>query len=43
MKDQLPPGPWEAYADEANHYSYVRCIAPGEVYETVRVTHEKDG
>ena len=23
--------------------SYVRCILPGEIYEAVRVTHEKDG
>lgn len=43
MTYQIDPGPWESYAEEADHYSYVRCIVLGEVYEAVRVTHEKDG
>lgn len=38
------PGPWESYADEENHYSYVRnlCALEGDAYEALRVTHFKD-
>ena len=43
MTPKIDPGPWEAYADEAAHYSYVRCLEPGKIYEAVRVTHEKGG
>ena len=43
MTQKIDPGPWEAYADEASHYSYVRCLELGRIYEAVRVTHEKDG
>ncbi|MCI9350151.1 MAG: hypothetical protein HFF83_13180 [Oscillibacter sp.] len=43
MAQQIAPSPWEPYAGEAKHCSYVRCILPGEIYEAVRVTHEKDG
>lgn len=35
--------PWEQYAGEAEHYSYVRCLDLGQIYEVVRVTHEKHG
>ena len=35
--------PWEQYADEAEHYSYVRCLDFGKIYEVIRVTHEKHG
>lgn len=43
MTQKIDPGPWEVYADEAAHYSYVRCLELGRSYEAVRVTHEKDG
>lgn len=43
MTQKIIPGPWEAYADEASHYSHVRCLEPDSIYEAVRVTHEKDG
>ena len=43
MTQKIDPGPWEPYADEAAHYSYVRCLELGRIYEAVRVTHEKDG
>lgn len=35
------PEPWEQYSDERTHYSYVRGLETGEVYEVVRVTHDK--
>ena len=43
MTQKFDPGPWEVYAGEAAHYSYVRCLELGRIYETVRATHEKDG
>ena len=39
----LMPSPWEQYSDEATHYSYVRCLGLGTLYEVVRVTHDKNG
>lgn len=39
----LMPSPWEQYSDEAAHYSYVRCLGLGTLYEVVRVTHDKNG
>ena len=43
MRQQLLPEPWTAYADDAAHYCYVRCLDFGNLYETVRVTHDKHG
>lgn len=34
---------WEQYSDEADHYSYVRCLNLGTLYEVIRVTHDKHG
>ena len=35
--------PWNSYADAADHYCYVRCLDFGNLYEVVRVTHDKHG
>lgn len=35
----LVPGEWENYADETNHYCYVRCLDLGRMYEAVCVRH----
>lgn len=35
----LVPGEWENYADETNHYCYVRCLDLGKMYEAVCVRH----
>lgn len=43
MEQRLLPAPWETYADNADHYSYVRCLDLGNLYEVVRVTHDKHG
>lgn len=43
MEQQLLPATWETYADNADHYSYVRCLDLGNLYEVVRVTHDKHG
>ena len=43
MRQQLLPAPWNAYADDAAHYCYVRCLDFGNLYEVVRVTHDKHG
>lgn len=42
MNQKIHPGPWESYSDEAAHYSYVRCLEQGTLYEVVRVSREKD-
>ena len=42
MNQEIHPGPWEPYSDKAAHYSYVRCLEQGTLYEVVRVSHEKD-
>lgn len=41
MEYALMPSPWEPYCEEAAHYSYVRCLSVGALYEVVRVTHDK--
>lgn len=33
--------PWSSYADATDHYCYVRCLDFGNLYEVVRVTHNK--
>lgn len=43
MEQRLLPAAWETYADEADHYSYVRCLDLGNLYEVVRVTHDEHG
>lgn len=43
MEYALMPSPWEPYCEEAAHYSYVRCLSVGVLYEVVRVTHDKHG
>lgn len=43
MNETIYSIPWEQYADEAEHYSYVRCLDLGRIYEVVRVTHDKHG
>lgn len=35
----LVPGEWENYADETEHYCYVRCLDLGKMYEAVCVRH----
>lgn len=35
--------PWNSYADAVDHYCYVRCLDVGNLYEVVRVTHDKHG
>ena len=35
--------PWNSYADAVDHYCYVRCLEFGNLYEAVRVTHDKHG
>ena len=35
--------PWNSYSDAADHYCYVRCLDFGNLYEVVRVTHDKHG
>ncbi len=35
--------PWAPYADAVDHYCYVRCLDLGNLYEVVRVTHDKHG
>ena len=35
--------PWNSYADTVDHYCYVRCLDVGNLYEVVRVTHDKHG
>lgn len=41
MGHTITPAPWIPYSDEVNHYSYVRCLSKGAVYEVVRVTHDE--
>lgn len=41
MEHILMPSPWEPYCEEGSHYSYVRCLSFGALYEVVRVTHDK--
>lgn len=43
MEQKLAPAPWSSYADAADHYCYVRCLDFGNLYEVVRVTHDKHG
>ena len=43
MRQQLLPTSWTAYADDVAHYCYVRCLDFGNLYEVVRVTHDKHG
>lgn len=43
MEQKIFPAPWKSYADDADHYSYVRCLDLGNLYEVVRVTHDKHG
>ncbi len=43
MEQKLAPAPWSSNADAADHYCYVRCLDFGNLYEVVRVTHDKHG
>lgn len=43
MEQKHAPAPWSSYADAADHYCYVRCLDFGNLYEVVRVTHDKHG
>lgn len=43
MEQKLTPIPWISYADAADHYCYVRYLDFGNLYEVVRVTHDKHG
>lgn len=43
MEQHILPATWIPYADDVDHYSYVRCLDSGNLYEVVRVTHDKHG
>ena len=43
MQQIVLPAPWNSYSDAVDHYCYVRCLDFGNLYEVVRVTHDKHG